>query len=88
MEAGAGVDPSLVGARVVFLANSEQGTWADRTVVPARHVVTVGEDADAADLAQISINPVTALVILRTFGDLKPGSWRVRPSGTERSGSS
>lgn len=69
------VDASLVGSRVIVLANEEQGTWAHRTVIPARNVIRVGEHTDAAQLAQLSINPVTAHAIISGYGDLKRGSW-------------
>lgn len=75
VDAGPSADRSLVGRRVIVLANQEQGTWADRAIVPARNVVAIGDDGDATQLAQLSINPVTAHVLLSTFGDLQPGSW-------------
>ena len=74
VSAGADVDASLVGARVIILANEEQGTWAHQSVVPARNVVRVGDGA-AAQLAQLSINPVTAYAIMSGYGNLTPGSW-------------
>jgi NADPH:quinone reductase-like Zn-dependent oxidoreductase len=74
-EAGTAVDRSLVGSRVIILATEEQGTWADRAVVPARNVVAVGEEGDAAQLAQLSINPATARVMLTELGDLGGGDW-------------
>jgi len=75
IEVGTNVDSSLAGARVVILANLEQGTWAHQTVVPARNVVRVGETVDAAQLAQLSVNPITAHAILARYGDLESGSW-------------
>jgi NADPH:quinone reductase-like Zn-dependent oxidoreductase len=38
-------------------------------------VVAVGDDGDATQLAQLSINPVTAAALLSGFGDLRPGDW-------------
>jgi NADPH:quinone reductase-like Zn-dependent oxidoreductase len=75
VSAGSAVDQALVGRRVIILANLEQGTWADRTVVPARNVVAVGDEGEAAQLAQLSINPVTAHTLLTRFGSLKKGDW-------------
>jgi NADPH:quinone reductase-like Zn-dependent oxidoreductase len=72
---GAGVDAGLVGTRVLIVPNGEQGTWADQVVVAARNVVVIGEDGDPAQLAQLSVNPLTAHVLLSTFGGLKPGDW-------------
>jgi NADPH:quinone reductase-like Zn-dependent oxidoreductase len=72
---GAGVDAGFVGARVLIVPNGEQGTWADQVVVAARNVVAIGEQGDPAQLAQLSVNPLTAHVLLSTFGGLKPGDW-------------
>lgn len=74
-KAGAGVDPSIVGKRVVILPTYEQGTWADSVVAPARNVVTVPEGADAAQLAMLPINPATAYLLLNRYVDLQPGDW-------------
>jgi NADPH:quinone reductase-like Zn-dependent oxidoreductase len=75
VEAGSGLNGGLVGRRVIVLANQEQGTWADKAVIPARNVVAIGNDGDATQLAQLSINPVTAQTLLTRFGLLKSGDW-------------
>jgi NADPH:quinone reductase-like Zn-dependent oxidoreductase len=75
VDAGSGLGAGLVGHRVVVLANQEQGTWAERAVIRARNVVAIGEEGDAAQLAQLSIDPVTAHTILTRYGSLKPGDW-------------
>jgi NADPH:quinone reductase-like Zn-dependent oxidoreductase len=75
VETGSGVDGALLGRRVIVLANQEQGTWAEKALVPARNVVAVGEEGSAAQLAQLSINPVTAHTLLTRFGSLKPADW-------------
>jgi NADPH:quinone reductase-like Zn-dependent oxidoreductase len=75
VEAGSGLNGGLIGRRVIVLANQEQGTWADQTVVPARNVVVVGDEGDAAQLAQLAINPVTAQTVLTQFGSPAPGDW-------------
>jgi len=75
-EIGPGVDPSLLGARVIFLANYKQGTWAHRVVASASSVVAVPEGGDVLQMAMLSINPATAHLLLSRYGtDLKPGSW-------------
>ena len=73
--AGASVDPALVGRRVLIVPNYEQGTWADQVVVAARNVVPVTEQGDAAQLAMVGINPLTAHLILSQYVDLRPGDW-------------
>jgi NADPH:quinone reductase-like Zn-dependent oxidoreductase len=74
-EQGTWADQVVVGARVLIVPNGEQGTWADQVVVAARNVVAIGEQGDPAQLAQLSVNPLTAHVLLSTFGGLKPGDW-------------
>jgi NADPH:quinone reductase-like Zn-dependent oxidoreductase len=73
--AGAGVDTSLVGKRVLIVPNSEQGTWASHIVTPARSVVPVSETADQAQLAMLGINPATAYLMLKQYVRLMPGDW-------------
>jgi NADPH:quinone reductase-like Zn-dependent oxidoreductase len=75
VEVGSSGDANLVGRRVIVLPNGEQGTWADRVVVKTRNLVVVGEDGDSVQLAQLSVNPLTAHVLLTQFADLKPGDW-------------
>jgi len=75
LEVGSAVDPALLGRRVIILANLEQGSWADRTVAPARNVVAIGDEGDAAQLAQLSVNPATAHILLNRYGALRPGDW-------------
>lgn len=75
IEAGTAVDRTLVGRRVLILPTYEQGTWADRVVVPARNVVAVGEKGDALQLAMLAVNPATAYLLLNRYVSLQPGDW-------------
>ena len=75
VEVGEHVDSALVGQRVAILPSFRFGTWATRTVVPARNVVPVPEDADALQLAMLSVNPATAYALLHDYVELKPGDW-------------
>jgi NADPH:quinone reductase-like Zn-dependent oxidoreductase len=75
VEVGPGVDQGLAGRRVVILPTYEQGTWADRAVVAAHHVVAVSDDADALQLAMIGVNAITALLLLRLHEHLSEGDW-------------
>lgn len=75
LRAGARVDRSLVGRRVLVLPTFRHGTWADETVVPARHVVPVTDRADALQLAMLSVNPATARALLHDYVALEPGDW-------------
>jgi len=75
LRAGAGVDPSLVGRRVIVLPTYEQGTWAERVVVPARNAVPVDDAGDPLQQAMIGVNPATAWVLLHKYVELAPGDW-------------
>ncbi|MGE2718342.1 zinc-dependent alcohol dehydrogenase family protein [Mycolicibacterium celeriflavum] len=73
-EAGAGVDLTLVGKRVILLPTYEYGTWSEKVVVPADNVVEVPDDADPLQLAMVTINPPTAHLLLER-ADLEVGDW-------------
>ena len=75
LAAGSHVDPALVGRRVVILPTFQYGTWATRTVVPARNVIPVSEKADVLQLAMLSVNPAAAYALLNDFVPLRPGDW-------------
>jgi NADPH:quinone reductase-like Zn-dependent oxidoreductase len=75
VEAGSQVDPALVGRRVLILPTFHYGTWATRTVVPARNVIPVSEQADVLQLAMLSVNPAAAYALLNDFVPLRPGDW-------------
>ncbi|MEU4674062.1 zinc-binding dehydrogenase [Amycolatopsis sp. NPDC023774] len=51
------------------------GVWAEQAVVAARNLVVVPEDADARQLAMLSVNPATAYLLLSRYVDLRPGDW-------------
>jgi NADPH:quinone reductase-like Zn-dependent oxidoreductase len=61
--------------RVVVLPYYEQGTWASHIVSPLRNIVSVGEKAEAVQLAQLSINAMTAYLTLKEYAHLMPGDW-------------
>jgi NADPH:quinone reductase-like Zn-dependent oxidoreductase len=75
IQTGARVDGALQAKRVVILPTYEQGTWADRVVVPSRNIVPVDDKADALQLSMIGINPATAYLLLSQYGRLMPGDW-------------
>ena len=72
---GPQVDPTLIGRRVVILPTFHYGTWATRTVVPARNVIPVSKHADALQLAMLSVNPAAAYALLNDFVSLRSGDW-------------
>jgi 2-desacetyl-2-hydroxyethyl bacteriochlorophyllide A dehydrogenase len=75
VDAGSNVDPTLVGQRVIILPTFRYGTWATRTVVPARTVVPVTEAADALQLAMLSVNPAAAYALLNDYVPVRRGDW-------------
>lgn len=72
---GSDIDSSLAGSRVLILPNNEQGTWAERVVVPARNLVPLDSEADPIQLSMIGINALTAYLLLRSYVSLMPGDW-------------
>jgi NADPH:quinone reductase-like Zn-dependent oxidoreductase len=75
VSAGSQVDPALIGRRVIILPTFRYGTWASRTVVPARNVIPVPEHVDVQQMAMLSVNPAAAYALLNDFGSLRPGDW-------------
>ena len=85
-QTGSKVDASLRGKRVMILPTYEQGTWADRVVVPVRNIVTMSEEADPLQLSMIGINPATAYLLLNRYVDLTPGDWIGQTAGNAAMG--
>jgi len=74
---GEGVGGLKVGDWVVF-AKTQPGTWASARQVGERDVIRVGKDAGEVSAAMLSVNPPTALCLLRDFVQLKEGDWIVQ----------
>jgi NADPH:quinone reductase-like Zn-dependent oxidoreductase len=66
---GPGVDESIIGTRVVLLPTYRHGTWASHLLASAGDVIVVSDDIDLLQLAMVGINPMTALRLLRDFGN-------------------
>jgi len=66
---GPGEDESLVGARVLLLPTYRHGTWATQLIAATTDIVVVPDDIDTVQLAMVGINPITALLMLRNYGD-------------------
>ena len=66
---GPGENESLVGARVLLLPTYRHGTWATHLIADTTDVVVVPDDIDTVQLAMVGINPMTALLLLRNYGD-------------------
>jgi NADPH:quinone reductase-like Zn-dependent oxidoreductase len=72
---GSHVDPALIGRRVIILPTFRYGTWATRTIVPARNVIAVPDHVDVQQMAMLSVNPAAAYSLLNDFVPLRPGDW-------------
>ena len=75
LEAGSPAYAHLVGRRVIVLPTNEQGTWADEVVVAAANVLPVNDAGDPVQQAMLTVNPVTAYLLLNRYVQLKPGDW-------------
>src|ERR1700755_1042955 len=60
---------SLGGARVLLLPTYRHGTWATHVIAATTDIVVVPDDIDIVQLAMVGINPITALLMLRNYGD-------------------
>jgi trans-2-enoyl-CoA reductase len=84
---GPGVDESLIGRQAVLLPTYRYGTWATHLVAAIDDVVVVDGDVDVLQLAMVGINPMTALRLLRDFGDPSaPGRWIGQTAGNSAVG--
>src|SRR5580693_7212076 len=66
---GPGENESLVGARVLLLPTYGHGTWATHLIAATTDIVVVPAGIDTVQLAMVGINPITALLLLRNYGD-------------------
>jgi trans-2-enoyl-CoA reductase len=84
---GPGEDASLVGARVLILPTYRQGTWATHLVAATTDIVVVPDDIDTVQLAMVGINPMTALLMLRNYGNPStPDRWIGQTAGNSAVG--
>lgn len=54
------------------------GTWSTHVVVAAARLLPLPNEADPLQLAMMTVNPPTALLMLREFVDLQPGEWVIQ----------
>jgi mitochondrial enoyl-[acyl-carrier protein] reductase / trans-2-enoyl-CoA reductase len=84
---GPGEDESLVGARVLLLPTYRHGTWATHVIAAVTDIVVVPDDVDIVQLAMVGINPMTALLMLRNYGDPSmPDRWIGQTAGNSAVG--
>ena len=61
-----------VGQRVMLAGGS---TWQEEIVAPAAAFVPLPDVGDVEQMSMLTVNPLTAHLILSQFVDLKPGDW-------------
>ena len=84
---GPGEDESLIGARVLLLPTYRYGTWATHLIAPTTDIVAVPNDVDTVQLAMVGINPMTALQMLRNYGNpWMPDRWIGQTAGNSAVG--
>jgi trans-2-enoyl-CoA reductase len=84
---GPGENEALVGARVLLLPTYRHGTWATHLIADTTDIVVVPDDIDIVQLAMVGINPMTALLLLRNYGDPSmPDRWIGQTAGNSAVG--
>ena len=84
---GPGENESLVGARVLLLPTYRHGTWATHLIAASTDIVVVPDDIDTVQLAMVGINPMTALQMLRNYGNPEmPDRWIGQTAGNSAVG--
>ncbi len=73
-QVGTHVDRGIVGKRVIVIPTYKYGTWSQKLVAAESDVVTV-PDADPLQLGMLSINPVTAHLLLDGIVKTGIGDW-------------
>ncbi|KGI81233.1 hypothetical protein IL38_12075 [Actinopolyspora erythraea] len=80
-----GEGSSLRCGTKVAMATAAAGTWQDRVVADADEVMALPEALPESTGCQVSINPFTALLLLRTC-DPAPGDWIVQSAASSAVG--
>ena len=84
---GPGENEALLGTRVLLLPTYRHGTWATHLIADTTDIVVVPDDIDIVQLAMVGINPMTALLLLRNYGDPSmPDRWIGQTAGNSAVG--
>jgi NADPH:quinone reductase-like Zn-dependent oxidoreductase len=73
---GPGVSNVKLGDRVVAPLSSF--VWREQIILPAEGLAPLPPSADARQLSMLTVNPVTAQLLLSEFVGLRPGDWIVQ----------
>ncbi|MCB1552860.1 MAG: zinc-dependent alcohol dehydrogenase family protein [Xanthomonadales bacterium] len=63
------------------------GSWSTHVVAEAKRLMPLPNDADPKQLAMMTVNPPTALLMLREFVDLQAGDWVIQNAANSGVGS-
>jgi trans-2-enoyl-CoA reductase len=83
VEIGPEVDQFAAGQRVMLAGGS---TWRSEIVAPAAAFVPLPDAGDVEQMSMLTVNPLTAHLILGGFTDLKPGDWIVQSAANSAVG--
>ena len=83
VEVASDVEDLKVG-QIVMLAG--YNTWQQELTGPASSFISLPEGADIQQLSMLTINPITALLLLDTFAELKAGDWIVQSAANSAVG--
>lgn len=72
VETAADVTSLTIGQRVMLAGGS---TWRQEMVGPAAAFIALPDAGDVEQMSMLTVNPLTAHLILTSFVDLKPGDW-------------
>ncbi len=73
--AGGGLLARLRNGKRVALINAHGGTWQEKCVVPAKHVVPIPDSVPDEQAAMFFVNPITAVAMVRHILKVPAGSW-------------
>ncbi len=85
VELAPGTQGPAVGQTVLLPAGS--GTWSTHVVAPAARLIPLPNEADAKQLAMLTVNPPTASLLLSDFVTLQAGDWVIQNSANSGVGS-
>ena len=80
-------DVKNVRAGDIVLLPAGAGTWREKLAVPAARLFPMPPDADRQQLAMLTVNPPTALLLLRDVVELQPGEWVIQNAANSGVGS-
>ena len=82
-EVGADVSHLKVGMQVML---SSGNTWTDEKVGPAASFIPLPPGGDVEQMSMLTINPLTAHLMLKNFVDLKEGDWVIQSAANSAVG--